>query len=743
MVYFLQQTISQNYTMGPGYLNSTTPVLSPPPFEIPPWAIRVNALWFASLLCSLGTASFGMLVKQWLREYLSADYVSPQMRVRAHVYRKKALADWQVLTIAAILPPLLQLALGLFFLGMCFFTAALQHSVSSTTFPLVAGWLFLIVTTTVIPLFSPRCPFKTPLLKVVYSISRAYIAPSVIRALKLILAPFFATGFDSASFHPDEEKVYVERVEKDSETLIDVDRALQDDDLLRPIVEAFKQSQPEPSSCIFFVTSLINHRLASKPKNQTSTKPTSDLPISRPIDSFELSLNLDSIPDLNSLSSECWVVLTDLLAYFLRRYLDGAFPSLNEDWVIDAIVLLLSQSHASLSNEATLTLNQCMEPRYWRTLAVCIADRQQNKYTPIGSRLERIFTVSDVVKSATPAEVMYFYAKTICPHDDHPHFGHTGLLSVLSDRQLHPDLFTNPTSRAIMLDLWTVLARSLDTQAVGLPRGTPNMKDGSPEAYTIIWKFSEELGVIDDAVGVTMQLWGRDPVTRYLFSRAATMHRVFRGVGLRSILARGFALAHEGQRLIWVFLMTLRSLSCSERDTLMQRCMVKVLRDYQKGYMDKGEDWLQFSYVRFCHLHLYIAEYAWAYDERASGGRVVVDFNSLDEGLSIKARPTIPLYWTELWTLTANAISRYQSRQGWTSPCPWREWHDPELYKEVTPDEILSEDIQLAHECLATMERLERLRVPDSANASPLFPSSLTESLKTFIALRASLPPPL
>ena len=28
-------------------------------------------LWFASLIVSLSTASFGMLVKQWLIEYLS------------------------------------------------------------------------------------------------------------------------------------------------------------------------------------------------------------------------------------------------------------------------------------------------------------------------------------------------------------------------------------------------------------------------------------------------------------------------------------------------------------------------------------------------------------------------------------------------------------------------------------------------------------------------------------------------
>ncbi|EKM52071.1 uncharacterized protein PHACADRAFT_59809, partial [Phanerochaete carnosa HHB-10118-sp] len=90
----------------------------PPPFVAPEWAVHVNGLWFASLIISLATASFGMLVKQWLREYLAVEGTSPQERLRTRQYRKPELDKWKVYEIAAVLPMLLQLSLGLFFIGL-------------------------------------------------------------------------------------------------------------------------------------------------------------------------------------------------------------------------------------------------------------------------------------------------------------------------------------------------------------------------------------------------------------------------------------------------------------------------------------------------------------------------------------------------------------------------------------------------------------------------------------------------
>ncbi|EKM50859.1 uncharacterized protein PHACADRAFT_75372, partial [Phanerochaete carnosa HHB-10118-sp] len=164
---------TQSYSITSGTLNSTAQPPSPPPqFTAPLWAVRVNGLWFASLIISLATASFSMLVKQWLREYLASEYTSPQERLRARQYRKPGLGKWKVFEIAAVLPMLLQLSLGLFFLGLCFFTANVDDQMGLTCIPLVSGWAFLFVAATLAPLVSPRCPYKMPLLKSVMRTAR-------------------------------------------------------------------------------------------------------------------------------------------------------------------------------------------------------------------------------------------------------------------------------------------------------------------------------------------------------------------------------------------------------------------------------------------------------------------------------------------------------------------------------------------------------------------------------------------
>ncbi|KAI0738747.1 hypothetical protein BC629DRAFT_1300105, partial [Irpex lacteus] len=138
------------------------------PFQPSTAAIRINVLWFASLMFSLITASFGILVKQWLREYMAVDSSSPQARLRLRNYRYLALQQWQVFEIAAALPLLQQLALALFFVGLCYFTANVHDSIGNTTLPLAVGWAFCFLLVTILPVLFPRCPYKTTLLKTIF-----------------------------------------------------------------------------------------------------------------------------------------------------------------------------------------------------------------------------------------------------------------------------------------------------------------------------------------------------------------------------------------------------------------------------------------------------------------------------------------------------------------------------------------------------------------------------------------------
>lgn len=128
-------------------------------------AKRVNILWFASLVLSLASASFAITVKQWLTEYLAGEFSSPQVRLRVRHFRHEGLKRWKAFEIACLLPLLLQLALALFFVGLCFFTADIQSELGHTTLPLVAAWAALLVFSIFAPVFDPACPYKTPYLR--------------------------------------------------------------------------------------------------------------------------------------------------------------------------------------------------------------------------------------------------------------------------------------------------------------------------------------------------------------------------------------------------------------------------------------------------------------------------------------------------------------------------------------------------------------------------------------------------
>ena len=202
-VELLRELVNQNADSGLQSLKHArlTPpaVTDDPDFVAPTWAVRVNILWFASLVLSLATASFSILVKQWLTEYLAMEYTSPQERLRARQYRYPALKSWYIFEIAALLPLLLQLSLGLFFVGLCYFTAAFNPQLGFTTLPLVSGWVFFFATAILSALLSPRCPYKVTLLKGVMKSARKRLPFLPAIALSLVHL-IFAIRYRIAQF---------------------------------------------------------------------------------------------------------------------------------------------------------------------------------------------------------------------------------------------------------------------------------------------------------------------------------------------------------------------------------------------------------------------------------------------------------------------------------------------------------------------------------------------------------------
>lgn len=135
--------------------------------------VTVNVCWFASLILSLSTASVTILVKQWLREYLSVDYTVPHERIRIRHFRYHGLESWKLLEIAALLPLMILVSLGLFFVGLCFFTASVHPSIGKTAVVLVGGWALFTVFALIAPILSPRCPYKTTSLKYPSHVARS------------------------------------------------------------------------------------------------------------------------------------------------------------------------------------------------------------------------------------------------------------------------------------------------------------------------------------------------------------------------------------------------------------------------------------------------------------------------------------------------------------------------------------------------------------------------------------------
>ncbi|TBU38757.1 hypothetical protein BD309DRAFT_971188 [Dichomitus squalens] len=98
----LQQISFQlnSFSVNPPFVNATQPAIPltnvpPPPVES--WAVALNILWFSALICSLGSASIGILVKQWLHEYQTGLSGTAAEIARLRQYRLNHFAGLLVL----------------------------------------------------------------------------------------------------------------------------------------------------------------------------------------------------------------------------------------------------------------------------------------------------------------------------------------------------------------------------------------------------------------------------------------------------------------------------------------------------------------------------------------------------------------------------------------------------------------------------------------------------------------------
>jgi hypothetical protein len=149
-----------NVTTSPLSFPSPAPL---PRFHISASSLRINTFWVLGLVLSLSSALLGILVKQWLREYLNWGLTSPRDSVRMRQFRYEGLVSWRVSDIVAALPLLLEMSLILFLIGLLDLLWTINIVIASCTTIVVSITLIMVLISVILPFFFSDCPFKSPL----------------------------------------------------------------------------------------------------------------------------------------------------------------------------------------------------------------------------------------------------------------------------------------------------------------------------------------------------------------------------------------------------------------------------------------------------------------------------------------------------------------------------------------------------------------------------------------------------
>ncbi|KAI0676347.1 hypothetical protein C8Q78DRAFT_931761, partial [Trametes maxima] len=162
---------AESYSISHPFVNSTRSLaLSSPSSEAvqPPLlsrsaVVRLNSLWFSSLVLSLTAASLALLVKQWMYEITSGISGTSRECAQIRQIRIENLKRWRVNEVVILIPFFLQVALILFLSGLLVLLWNLHDTVAGIT-SFLAGLLLLIVFgfMTVAPAFRWDCSYRSP-----------------------------------------------------------------------------------------------------------------------------------------------------------------------------------------------------------------------------------------------------------------------------------------------------------------------------------------------------------------------------------------------------------------------------------------------------------------------------------------------------------------------------------------------------------------------------------------------------
>ena len=113
---------------------------------------------------SLASAFLGILVKQWLREYMrwNATLGDPKENVLVRQIRYEDWNEWHVDAVISAIPGLLELAVVFFVTGLVILLWTVEFVVAVTVTTAVAIFLLAASFFLTAPVFFKRCPYKSP-----------------------------------------------------------------------------------------------------------------------------------------------------------------------------------------------------------------------------------------------------------------------------------------------------------------------------------------------------------------------------------------------------------------------------------------------------------------------------------------------------------------------------------------------------------------------------------------------------
>ena len=250
---------------------------------------RVNRLWFASLLITIGSAVFAMLAKQWVAEYsegLASDSRGASdgrlhREARFREFRFAGVRRWYVPQIIGALPIILHVALFLFSVGLIDFFWELDRvtSVIILIFTSVTAGLYLI--SAALPAVTSDCPYRTPLSHLLANVMRSIHAvydPSIRRVRK-----FNALEASAIDEDPDNEKSIIRAftggaLNENEKVAVDNQKALLDEEFLVWVKHSTRSDSLANWAQVELDEIAKNPKPDPKKKRRKTTKPPNGAP---------------------------------------------------------------------------------------------------------------------------------------------------------------------------------------------------------------------------------------------------------------------------------------------------------------------------------------------------------------------------------------------------------------------------------------------------------------------------------